>query len=177
MSRDLEDTVAELGAGYGELVARLRAAYEVESRRDGSASGLPPPRRAWTAGWRTVSFLVAASLLLALAVSALFVSGGGDAAAAGAPGFAFAAPGRSAYTAAYRGRAAAEEMVRSQKDDGSWGSDFITRQNAAALRDVEGATVAYRKALRYLRSKGLSPLTDAELRARGEEAALRCRRG
>ena len=29
----------------------------------------------------------------------------------------------------------------------------------------------YRRAVRYLRTKGLSPLTDAELKARGEYAA------
>ena len=35
----------------------------------------------------------------------------------------------------------------------------------------ERMRVAYRRAVRYLRTKGLSPLTDAELKARGEYAA------
>ena len=46
-------------------------------------------------------------------------------------------------------------------------------QNAAALRASEDARmkIAYRRAVRYLRSKGLNPLTDEELKLRGEYAA------
>ncbi|MBQ6137808.1 MAG: hypothetical protein IJI73_10615, partial [Kiritimatiellae bacterium] len=64
-------------------------------------------------------------------------------------------------------------ILASQRADGSWTNDFITRQNAAALRRGESAAakVAYRRAVRYLRSRGLSPLSDEELRDRGESAA------
>ena len=59
--------------------------------------------------------------------------------------------------------AAIDEIVRTQAADGSWANDFLTRQNAAALREVDATSVAYRKAVRYLRTKGLAPLTDDEL--------------
>ena len=66
-------------------------------------------------------------------------------------------------------------IVRTQHADGSWDNDFLTRQNAAALRAASGDAprIAYRRAVRYLRAKGLTPLSDAELRARGDRAARR----
>ncbi|MBR1921790.1 MAG: hypothetical protein IJ829_07315, partial [Kiritimatiellae bacterium] len=78
------------------------------------------------------------------------------------------------YTIAYAPtEEALEELVASQRADGSWGNDFLTRQNAAALRSSPDARmqIAYRRAVRYLRTKGLAPLSDGELKSRGEYAA------
>ena len=173
MNADLENTVGELGPEYRDVVARLRAAREVEPMRFG-LKDLAPGRVADRrfpdlAPGRTarspLSYLVAASLVAALALAALYVAprGGG---AANVP--------LTVYTVAYAPTEEALELiVASQRADGSWSNDFLTRQNAAALRasDDERMRVAYRRAVRYLRTKGLSPLTDAELKARGEYAA------
>lgn len=160
MNADLENTVGELGPEYRDVVARLRAAREVEPVRFG-LKDLAPVRTARS----PLSYLVAASLVAALALAALYVAprGGG---AADVP--------LTVYTVAYAPTEEALELiVASQRADGSWSNDFLTRQNAAALRasDDERMRVAYRRAVRYLRTKGLSPLTDAELKARGEYAA------
>ena len=48
---------------------------------------------------------------------------------------------------------AVQEMIRTQRPDGGWANDFLTRQNAAALRLCPGekAQIAYRRAVRNLR--------------------------
>ncbi len=146
MNADLEDTLRELGPGYREMVARMRRL------------GDRPPS---AAAWRKTAYAAAAAAALAIGVAAVFVgaqSGGEDGSAR------LRRP--AMYLLAYGGADAARELVGSQNADGSWANDFLTRQNAAALRGVDGASVAYRKALRYLRSKGLAPLTDEELRRR-----------
>ena len=82
--------------------------------------------------------------------------------------------GAKVYTIAYAPTdEALEAIVASQRADGSWSNDFITRQNAAALRAScdERMRIAYCRAVRYLRSRGLSPLTDDELKVRGKYAA------
>lgn len=50
-----------------------------------------------------------------------------------------------------------EEMIASQNEDGGWANDFLTRRNAEALKNRGGsaAMVAYKKAMRNLRLKGL----------------------
>jgi hypothetical protein len=71
----------------------------------------------------------------------------------------------SDYTLAYAADARAlDELVRTQRADGSWENDCLTRQNAAALRrsDDDAGRIAFRKAVRYLRSRGLAPLTEEE---------------
>ena len=173
MNADLEKTLSELGPGYRVVVDRLRAAAEVEPARFGLKDlapgrvagrrfpGLAPERTARS----PFSYLVAASLAAALALAALYVAprGGG---AADVP--------LTVYTVAYAPTEEALELiVASQRADGSWSNDFLTRQNAAALRSSrEGRMrIAYRRAVRYLRTKGLEPLTDDELRKRGEFAA------
>ena len=164
MNADLEETVEELGPGYRDVVARLRAAREVEPGK------APVPGRAGAAPWCAArspfSYLVAASLVAALALAVLYVMPRGGSAAAEVP--------LTVYTVAYAPtEEALEAIVASQRADGSWSNDFLTRQNAAALRasDEDRMRVAYRSAVRYLRSKGLSPLTDEELKQRGEYAA------
>jgi hypothetical protein len=164
MNADLEKTVGELGPGYRDVVARLRAAREVEPEKApvlGRAGAAP-----WCAARSPFSYLAAASLVAALALAVLYVMPRGGSAAAEVP--------LTVYTVAYAPtEEALEAIVASQRADGSWSNDFLTRQNAAALRasDEDRMRVAYRRAVRYLRSKGLSPLTDEELRQRGEYAA------
>ena len=161
MNADLEKTVEELGPAYRDVVARLRASREVEPTRIGPKA--PAPGRASRS---PVSYLAAASLAAALALAVLYVAPRGGDAAAEVP--------LTVYTVAYAPTEEALELIlASQRADGSWCNDFLTRQNAAALRASgdERMRVAYRRAVRYLRTKGLAPLTDAELKARGEYAA------
>ena len=160
MNGDLESTLKELGPEYRDVVARLRSAREVEPS---GTRAFSLPRTEW---WRRAGYLAAASLAVALGLS-IFMQD-----AANAPREPYA--GAKVYTVAYAPtEEALEVIVASQRADGSWSNDFITRQNAAALRASDDARmkIAYRRAVRYLRSKGLSPLTDDELRVRGEYAA------
>ena len=161
MNADLEATLDELGPGYRAVVGRLCAAATVEPRAE-RPRGQAPWRRGPALWWPRAGYLVAASLFAAIAL-AIFLQ----------PTRPTAVPGSARiYTVAYaRDEAALKELVASQRADGSWDNDFLTRQNAAALRGVAMARVPYRKAVRYLKAKGLSPLTDAELRARGAFAA------
>lgn len=151
MTKDLEETLAELGPGYREVVDRLRSCQAPAQM----------PRR-----FAPMPYLAAASVAAALAgiacVYALRPADGESAA-------------RRAYTAAYvRDDAALESIVESQLADGSWANDFLTRQNAAALRCAAGrrAAIAYKKAARYLKSKGLKPLTEEELALRAAESLI-----
>lgn len=160
MNGDLESTLNELGPEYRDIVARLKSAREVES------SGTRAFSFTHTVWWHRAGYLVAASLAVALGLS-IFMQD-----AANAPREPYA--GAKVYTVAYAPtEEALEVIVASQRADGSWTNDFITRQNAAALRASEDARmkIAYRRAVRYLRSKGLAPLTDEELKVRGEYAA------
>lgn len=174
MTKDLEDTLAELGPGYREVVDRLSGAYRplpqvtaAAVRREAAAAAarVLRHRRARASGLG-VACLAAASLLVFLGLAAVF-------AVRPAPA---RSDSRMIYTVAYAPTAEAlESIVSSQRADGSWANDFITQQNAAALRGAAGAGVrtAYKKAVRYLRSKGLRPLSEAELHRRGD-AAARC---
>jgi hypothetical protein len=166
MNADLEKTVEELGPGYRDVVARLRAAREVEPARFGLKDLAPGRAAPWCAARSPFSYLAAASLVAALALAVLYVMPRGGSTAAEVP--------LTVYTVAYAPTEEALELIlASQRADGSWSNDFLTRQNAAALRASgdERMRVAYRRAVRYLRTKGLAPLTDAELKARGEYAA------
>ena len=91
-----------------------------------------------------VGYLVAASLLVALALSVTFRL--------------VRSPSPSAAPAygARDDRMSVDEMVATQNPDGSWQNDFLTRRNAAALRGIPAARVSYKKAVRYLNAKGLS---------------------
>ncbi len=54
-------------------------------------------------------------------------------------------------------RASVDEMIATQNPDGSWKNDFLTRRNAEALRfcGTPAARIAYKKAVRNLRAKGV----------------------
>ena len=164
MNADLAETLAELGPGYRAIVDRMKGAF-------GDADGSAVRVGTWSAAFWRRAALVAASLLLCLGGAWLL-----------APRRAPAAPdasARSAYVLAYsRDAATLDRLVRTQLADGSWGNDFLTRQNAAALRAASGEAprIAYRRAVRYLRTRGLAPLSDDELRARGDFAARRLAR-
>ena len=64
---------------------------------------------------------------------------------------------REYVLSAQSGLDAALEIVRMQKADGSWQNDFLTRRYAAALKSCPDARaqLAYRKAVRNLRVRGL----------------------
>lgn len=178
MTKDLEETLAELGPGYREVVDRLVGAYRppMAGTFEGfgkfvgcerSATSIQqsnnPTTKQFSPG-RSAAYLVAASVLVFLGIGIFFrepdVRGANDA--------------RLVYTVAYApDETALASIISSQRPDGSWDNDFITCQNAAALRNAEGAEmqVAYKKAVRYLKSRGLRPLSDEELKARGDEAA------
>lgn len=158
MTEDLKETLAELGPEYQAVVDRLRAPF--------SETGTPlvgdAPRRYVRWLPKTVGVLAAASLAGVLAFA-------NRNSVSDRTFHAHAATYAVAYA---RDAAALEAIVASQRSDGSWESDFLTCQNAAALRGVDtaDARVAYKKAVRYLRTKGLVPIDDAELRRRGEVA-------
>lgn len=166
MNTDLEETLRELGPGYREMVARMRRCCTFEPRSVVAA------KRSKAHEFPRWGYAVAAAFALAFAISAVFTAPHSHSAASDVRNAAAAVPA-SPYTLAYgAGEMEMQEIVRTQRPDGSWENDFLTRQNAAALRGVAGASVAYRKALRYLRSRGLCPLTDEELRSRA--AFARC---
>ena len=94
MTKDLEDTLAELGPGYREVVDRLSGAYRplpqvtaAAVRREAAAAAarVLRHRRARASGWG-VACLAAASLLVFLGLAAVFavrpaparLAGGGD---------------------------------------------------------------------------------------------------
>ena len=150
MSADLEATLNELGPEYRSVVDRLRASAEAPAR----PSLLRHP-----------AYLIAASILVLLAFAFTFFSPSTSSLSASTSSLS----SYTLYTVAY---APTDEALRiilaSQRADGSWDNDFITRQNAAALRRAADAEtkIAYKRAVRYLRSKGLAPLSDDELAAR-----------
>ena len=172
MNADLEAQVNEMGPEYWAVVNRLLSPAPVAVTLSGvSAAGR----------WRRhlfprVAYLVAACAVVALGLCFFASSPEPDDGPTYTVRF---SPSSRVYTLAYSGDAAAVgEIVRSQRADGSWSNDFLTEQNAAVLRTAEAATgvdgaaisVAYRKAVRYLKSRGLRPLSAEELRQRGNVA-------
>lgn len=153
MTRDLEETLRELGEGHRSVVERLLAAY-------GRPESFAEPQDVPGAG-RTASAVAWGVGLLAAASLAAFLGFG----------LVFRAPepaeriysvrvsdaAREYQLAVIRDDRAVQEMIRTQRPDGGWGSDFLTRQNAAALRlcRSEDARLAYRRAARNLRLRGL----------------------
>ena len=147
MTKDLEETLAGLGPGYRAVVERLTAGATVEPRPGRRAPAFPP--RASAA--RRAPLLAAAALLAVLAIGTVFFRGGGH----GVPPAVHAA--REYRLAEIHDGLAVEEMIRTQNADGSWRNDFLTRRNAEALARCPhaGAKVAYKKAMRNLRVRGL----------------------
>lgn len=148
MNRDLEEQLNEMGPAYRAVVNRLVGAYE-------EPQTAVPRRFRLTAS----ACLLAASVVFLLGMTVFFL--------AGRPGGSETAPrvytvrageGARAYLLARtKDPEAIREILRTQKPDGGWGSDFLTRQNAEALRLCKGeaARIAYKKALRNLRARGL----------------------
>ena len=156
MTQDLEETLQELGDGYGPVVDRLLAAYRLPAvgpEPSVEAERRSMDRKASAAAWG-VALLAAASLVVFLGFGLVFRS---------------EPPASRVYTvrasdaaheymlAIVRDDKAVQEMIRTQRADGGWGSDFLTLQNAAALRLCKGedARLAYRKAMRNLRIRGV----------------------
>ena len=133
MNRDLEEQLDEMGPEYRAVVARLRAAREAQGNREQGTGNR---------GW-----LIAASLLVILGLSAVFIqSNNRTIEQSNNSPF-----GPSEY------RASIPEMIATQNPDGSWKNDFLTRRNAAALKACSdpAARIAYRKAVRNLRLRGI----------------------
>ena len=126
MSRDLEAQLDEMGPEYRAVVARLKG----EGRKEKG-------ERWW---------LVAASLIPFVGLGVFFAT---------------SQPRNSATPRHPHGapeyRASVSEMIATQNPDGSWKNDFLTRRNAAALKACgdPAAQVAYKKAMRNLRSRGV----------------------
>ena len=130
MNRDLDEQLDEMGPEYRTVVARLRAARQVAPRTV----------------HRTRKWLVAASLLVFVGLSIIYFV---QPSQVSQPSHPAACPHEYAMTV--------DEMIATQNPDGSWKNDFLTRRNAAALKvcGSPAAQVAYKKAVRNLRSRGV----------------------
>jgi len=135
MNADLEEQLKELGSEYRAVVSRLRMAKTVELGIKGQV-----PRSRSTADW-----LIAASLLIVLCLVINFQT------------FKHSNTRTPPAYGAHEYYLSVNEMIATQRPDGGWQNDFLTRRNAEALSRCEGreARVAYKKALRNLRSKGV----------------------
>ena len=132
MSRDLEKQLDEMGPEYRAVVMRLRAAREAAQGIRDQGSGIR--------GW-----LIAASLVVVVGLSVFFQT---------------SQTSQTSQTfpyGAHEYQMGVAEMIATQNPDGSWKNDFLTRRNAAALKVCgdPAAQIAYKKALRNLRSRGV----------------------
>ena len=144
MNADLENTLAGLGADARRMVSAMKGAFPEECR----AGGEPRSRR------QVLPWLAAASGLAAASVAAVFAFRAAIPPPAENGGVHPRAPRE--YTLALAGGADdIVEIIRTQRPDGSWGNDFLTAQNALALERHGETGVPYRRAKRYLRSRGL----------------------
>ena len=143
MNRDLEETLNELGPEYRTVVARLRAGGEVES------AGIIGGHRGPTAVWLTFNpwRIVAASLVLVAGLAVFFIQSNNRT----------IEQSINFSSAPREFRASVAEMIATQNPDGSWKNDFLTRRNAAALKSCgnPAAQIAYKKAVRNLRARGV----------------------
>ena len=138
MNGDLEATLDELGPEYRAVVARLRGARELQEIGR-------PVFRLRSEVLRPV--LAAASLLVFAGLGVVFL---------GRKDFRRETSDAVGY-GPREYRLTVAEMVASQNADGSWANDFLTRHNAEVLRQSAdpAARIAYKKALRNLRSRGV----------------------
>jgi len=168
MNRDLEAQLQEMGPDYRAVVDRLVGAYRPYGETcEATAAVSEDSRRGRILGW-SAAYLVAASLLVCLGLAFCFRGNRAEPKVYAVR----VSDARLAYTLAYaNGETSVRNLLESQRADGSWSNDFQTRQNAAALRGNPAAAVAYKKAVRYLRAKGLVPLSDEELKARSRKFA------
>ena len=138
MTKDLEETLSTLDGAHREMVVRMKSCFA--------------PAPAFAVRRRPSSGALAAAMAAVAAcgiVAALWWSQ--------SP----AEPHLSAFRLASVGNAeAVAEILRTQNADGSWQTDFLTRQNARLLASVDSAdaALARRRALRNLRARGLAGL-------------------
>ena len=136
MNADLENELNGLGPEYRSVVARLRAAREVEVRVGGIRRGIWNARR---------GYLAAASLLLLVGLSGVWLR----------PSFQSSrlVP---ASACPHDYLLSVDEMIATQRPDGGWQNDFLTRRNADVLKTSSSplARIAYKRAMRNLRLKG-----------------------
>lgn len=139
MNRDLEETLNELGPDYCAVVARLRAGREAASGFRSSGDSRSSSRAA---------YLVAASLLVLIGLTVVHLSQSQSQTTNHKP---------QTPSCPREYRATVAEMIATQNPDGSWQNDFLTRRNAAALKDSDNlaAQIAYKKAMRNLRARGV----------------------
>ena len=133
MTKDLEATLSEMDGAHRRMVRRMQAAFA------------PAP---WRRASRAMLSAAALALVAALWTTVAFWEG-----RHGQP------PHPSAFRLASDGGAAAiGEIIRTQNADGSWQTDFLTRQNARVLAGIRSAdaSLAYRKAMRNLRARGIN---------------------
>lgn len=157
MTKDLEETLAEMGPAYRAVVDRLVASEQAAApsavgRIDGFEN------RRW--GWgRAACVRVAASLLVCAGLVGVFLAMSARRAPADAPKVYtvhVTTAARAYRLAQIRDDAAVQEMIRTQNPDGSWENDFLTKRNAEVLRTCPGAAaqIAFKKAQRNLRLRG-----------------------
>ena len=143
MNRDLEEQLDKMGPEYRKLVARLKNGATAEDLRPETRD---ERRDFMSKVFCLKSYLTAASLLVLVGIGVVFLGRKDVRPAAQDAGF-----GPREY------RASVAEMIATQNPDGSWKNDFLTRRNAAALKSCGdlAAQVAYKKALRNLRARGV----------------------
>lgn len=157
MTKDLEETLAEMGPAYRAVVDRLvaselAAAPSAVGRIDGFEN------RRW--GWGRAAYVrVAASLLVCAGLVGVFLATSERRAPADTPKVYtvhVTTAARAYRLAQIRDDAAVQEMIRTQNPDGSWENDFLTKRNAEVLRTCPGAAaqIAFKKAQRNLRLRG-----------------------
>lgn len=164
MSEDLENTLRELGAEYVGVVAKLKSINELNS--SGCVRRVILRRRFYCLSYVTS---IAAMVVLALGLWMLLGVNERDNGIISDRKYNI-----NPYSLAFQDSIdkAIIEIKRTQKPDGSWKSDILTRQNATVLMKVDKSSLAYRKAMRYLRSKGLSPLSEREFQSLKELSLL-----
>ena len=151
MSKDLERQLDEMGPEYRAVVARLKAAETAETAQDLRLETRDLRWGFMSQVFGLKSYLTAASLLVLVGLSVHFLF---------QPSTLNSQPSTLNPQPAYGAREyrlSVDEMIATQNADGSWANDFLSKRNAEALRQSgsPGARVAYKKALRNLRAKGL----------------------
>lgn len=156
MTKDLEETLAEMGPAYRAVVDRLVASEQAAPSAVGRIDGFE--NRRWDWG-RAAYVRVAASLLVCAGLVGVFLATSARRAPADAPKvytIHVATAARAYRLAQIRDDAAVQEMIRTQNPDGSWENDFLTKRNAEVLRTCPDAAaqIAFKKAQRNLRLRG-----------------------